>query len=259
MIPPPRHTVVAVLMALLCAAPAVARAQTATVIDDEAVQNSGPPTTRQEILQRQRDEKRGALTPYVVSGAEDRVSRLETFRLPRRIFAKGFGGFRPVMGGMPSGSGFVFGGGYIAGYNHELIQFTANARYSTRGYTTFDTGVIFPTPASGLPVQAHVKAEVRDLTSLRFYGLGPESGASGRSTYGLEDQSIEAGVTATASRFVEMGVTTRWMTAEVGPGDVDPSLEERFDPFQTPGFGTKTDYRHPGSAPRQTTWCMVGI
>ena len=201
-----------------------------------------PPTTRQEILQRQREEKQAELTPYTVSDAEDRVSRLETFRLPRRIFAKGFGGFRPVLGGMPSGSGFVFGGGYIAGYNHELIQFTANARYSTRGYTTFDTGVIFPTPASRLPVQAHVKAEVRDLTSLRFFGLGPESSASGRSTYGLEDESIEAGITATASRFVEMGATARWMNAEVGPGAAGSSLEERFDPFQTPGFGTKTDY-----------------
>ena len=237
---PPRHTVAAVLLVVLCAAPVAARAQTPT--GDEAVQTPGAPATRQEILQRQREEKRAALTPYTVSDAEDRVSRLETLRLPRRIFAKGFGGFRPVMGGMPSGSGFVFGGGYIAGYNHELIQFTANARYSTRGYTTFDTGVIFPTPASRLPVQAHIKAEVRDLTSLRFYGLGPQSSASGRSTYGLEDRSIEAGVTATAGRFVEMGVTTRWMHAEVGPGAAGASLEERFDPFQTPGFSTKTDY-----------------
>ena len=237
---PHRLAAVAVLLAVLCA-PGAARAQTATVIVDE-VQTTAPPTTRQEILQRQREAKQGSLTPYVVSGAEDRVSRLETLRLPRRIFAKGFGGFRPVMGGMPSGSGFVFGGGYIAGYNHELIQFTANARYSTRGYTTVDTGVIFPTPASRLPVQAHVKAEIRDLTSLRFYGLGPESSGSGRSTYGLEDQSIEAGVTATASRFVEMGATARWMNAEVGPGAAGSSLEERFDPFQTPGFGTSTDY-----------------
>ena len=144
MTPPPRHTVAVVLLAVLCAPPAAARAQTAR--GELGSQQVEPPTTRQEILQRQREEKRGELTPYVVSGAEDRVSRLETFRLPRRIFAKGFGGFRPVLGGMPSGSGFVFGGGYIAGYNHELIQFTANARYSTRGYTTFDTGVIFPTP-----------------------------------------------------------------------------------------------------------------
>ena len=236
----PRHTAVTVLLAVLCVSPAAARGQTAT--GDAAAQTTEPPMTRQEILQRQREEKRGELTPYVVSDGEERVSRLETFRLPRRIFAKGFRGFRPVVGGMPSGSGFVYGGGYIAGYNHELIQFQANARSSTRGYTSFDTGVIFPTPASRLPVQAHVKAEVRDLTSLRFFGLGPESSASGRSTYGLEDRSVEAGVTATASRFAEMGVTARWMSAEVGPGAAGTSLEDRFDPFQTPGFGTKTDY-----------------
>ncbi len=226
-----RPTLAAVLLAVLYAAPVAARAQT-----------PGAPETRQEILQRQREEKRAELTPYTVSDAENRVSRLETFRLPRRIFAKGFGGFRPVMGGMPSGSGFVFGGGYIAGYNNELIQFTANARASTRGYTTFDTGVVFPTPASRLPVQAHIKAEVRDLKSLRFYGLGPQSSASGRSTYRLEDRSIEAGVTATVGRPVEMGAMTRWMNVEVGPGAAGLSLEERFDPFQTPGFDTKTDY-----------------
>ena len=81
---------------------------------------AAPPAMRQEILQRQREEKQGALTPYTVSDAEARVSRLETFRLPRRIFAKGFGGFRPVVGGMPSGSGFVFGGGYIAGPSHGV-------------------------------------------------------------------------------------------------------------------------------------------
>ena len=237
---PCRHTIVSVPLVVLCAPPVVARAQTTT--DSEAVQASEFPTTRQEILQRQREAKQGALTPYVVSSAEERVSRLETLRLPRRIFVKGFGGFRPVMGDMPSGSGFVFGGGYIAGYNHELIQFTANARYSTRGYTAFDTGVIFPTPASRLPVHAHVKAEVRDLTSLRFYGLGPGSNGSGRSTYRLEDRSIEAGIAATASRFVELGATTRWMSVEVGPGAAGPSLDERFDPLQTPGFGTTTDF-----------------
>ena len=235
------HRAVVVLLAVLSAPAAAGRAQTATT--GEAVETTQPPTTtRQEILQRQREEKQAALTPYIVSAAEERVGRLETFRLPRRIFAKGFGGFRPVVSGMPSGSGFVYGGGYIAGYNHEVIQFTANARYSTRRYSSFDAGVIFPTPASRLPVQAHVKAEVRDLLSLRFYGLGPQSSAAGRSTYRLEDRSVEAGVTATASRFVDMGATARWMKVEVGPGPPGTSLDERFDPLQTPGFGTTTDY-----------------
>ena len=166
----PRWSTVPIcLLVALMVRPMVAAAQS---VDGETTGQTEPPATRQEILQRQREAKRGELTPYAVSDGETRVSRLETFRLPRRIFAKGFGGFRPVVGGMPSGSGFVFGGGYIAGYNHELLQFTANARRSTRGYTAFDTGLIFPTPASQLPVNGYVRAEARDFTSLRFFGLG---------------------------------------------------------------------------------------
>ena len=110
------------------------------------------PETRQEILQRQREEKRGQLEPYVISGAEERVKFLETWRLPFRLFSKGVGGFRPVVGGLPSGSGLVGGGGYITGYNSDLLQFTASARYSTRGYQAYDAGLlIFPPDAQHSP------------------------------------------------------------------------------------------------------------
>ena len=58
---------------------------------------------------------------------------------------------------MPSGSGFVGGGGYIAGYNSDLLQFTANARFSALGYQTYDAGLlIFPRSNSVRPVQGHV-------------------------------------------------------------------------------------------------------
>ena len=134
------------------------------------------PQTRAEILERERDEKRGRLEPYGISNAEARVQFLETWRLPRRLFTKGFGGFRPVIGGMPSGSGFAGGGGYIAGYNSELLQFTANARYSTSGYQLYDAGfLIFPRSNSLLPVEGYVRSTLRDFTSLRFFGLGPGS------------------------------------------------------------------------------------
>ena len=102
-------------------------------------------------------KKLGELQPYVISNAEKRVRFLETWRLPRRLFTKGFGGFRPVIGGMPSGSGFVGGGGYIAGYNSDLLQFTANARFSALGYQTYDAGLlIFPRSNSVRTVQGHV-------------------------------------------------------------------------------------------------------
>ena len=91
-------------------------------------------------------------------------------------------------------------------------------------------------------MNGYVRAEARDFTSLGFFGLGPESSTSGRSTYGVEDRSFETGITATASRVVELGALVRWMNADVGPGASGVSLEDRFDPLRTPGFDTSTDY-----------------
>ncbi len=143
-----RHLGTALLWILfLCVGPVAAHAQT------EVQEGEAEPETRAEILEREREKKSEHLEPNVVFRAEARVRFLETWRLPRRLFAKGFGGFRPVIGGMPSGSGFVGGGGYIAGYNSHLLQFTANARYSTRGYKAYDAALlIFPRSNSTLPV-----------------------------------------------------------------------------------------------------------
>ncbi len=201
------------------------------------------PQTRQEILQRQREEKRGELEPYVVSTAEERVAFLETWRLPFRLFSKGVGGFRPVVGGMPSGSGLAGGGGYITGYNSDLAQFTANARFSTRGYKAYDAGLlIFPRSNSLLPVEGYVRTGLRDFSSLRFFGLGPGSSRGDRTTYRMEDRTFETGVTAWAGPVAEFGAGVEWLKTEASSGASGVSLDDRFDPLTTPGFGTETDF-----------------
>lgn len=201
------------------------------------------PQTRAEILEQARERKSEQLEPYRISGAERWVQFLETWRLPRRLFTKGFGGFRPVVGGMPSGAGFVGGGGYITGYNSQLLQFTANARYSTRAYTAYDARLlILPRSTSLSPVQGHITWSQRDFGSPRFFGLGPESSRSDRTTYRLKDQTIKLGVDAWVGRVAELGASVGWLTSEPGPGSSSSSLEERFDPRSIPGFGVETDY-----------------
>ena len=229
---------VVIILVALCLAPfAVATplsAQTAAQAE---------PETRQEILQRQREEKRGQLEPYVISGAEERVKFLETWRLPFRLFSKGVGGFRPVVGGLPSGSGLVGGGGYITGYNSDLLQFTASARYSTRGYQAYDAGLlIFPRANSILPIEGYVTGGVRDLTSLRFFGLGSDSSRGDRTTYRLQDRSVETGMTAWAGEVAEFGARVQWLRTETGPGQAGTSLDDRFDPDTIPGFGTENEF-----------------
>ena len=220
---------------MLCAGSAGAQTSGEDVQDE--------PQTRAEILRLAREEKAGQLEPHAISNAERRVQFLETWRLPRRLFTKGFGGFRPVIGGMPSGSGLVGGGGYITGYNSDVLQFTANARYSTRGYQAYDAGLlIFPRTNSLVPVQGHVNWGQRDLGSLRFFGLGPATSRGDRTTYRLEDRTFEMGVDGWAGRFAELGASVQWLTSEPGGSDTALSLDNLFDPLSTPGFGVESKY-----------------
>ena len=204
---------------------------------------SAPPETRQQLLRRSREAKAERLEPYAISRAEEWVQFLEEWRLPHRLFAKGIGGFRPVLGGMPSGSGFVVGGGYITGYNSDLAQFTANARFSTRGYQTFDAGLLlFPPGEQPPPVDGYVRTGGCDLTSLRFFGLGPASGRGDRTTYRLQDRNIETGITGWAGRFGEFSGRVQWLTTETGAGRTEVSLDTRFDPTTIPGFGAEINH-----------------
>ena len=126
------------------------RAQTGSVSD------TTEPATRAEIRRQEREEKQGHLEPYVISAAEARLLQLEQWNFPRNIFVRGWNQFRPLIGGMPSGSGFVVGPGFVNGLDRENFDFQANARVSTRGFTTFDALVNFPTHVrSDSPVLAY--------------------------------------------------------------------------------------------------------
>src|SRR5262245_36930487 len=120
--------------------------------------------TREEILLRKRKEKAKTLSPYGISKTESRVKGFEDARLPQKILQKGWRGFRPVIGGMPSGSGTVLGGGYIRGLENEYFQLQVNGRWSTKGYTMADAEFVIPPPQQGRRIEFKVRGEYRDLT-----------------------------------------------------------------------------------------------
>ena len=86
--------------------------------------------SRQDLLLEQKREKAERLVEESVSRSEKRIRALENSRFPKNIFVKGFHGVRPLIGGMPSGSGAVAGIGYVRGLDYELVNIEANARYS---------------------------------------------------------------------------------------------------------------------------------
>lgn len=203
--------------------------------------------SRQEMLLEKRREKARELEPYRISSLEARVRALEKAKFPQNIFVKGWHGFRPVIGGMPSGSGFVLGGGYVHGLENQYFQFQANGRYSTRGFTMADAEVVVPPPQVGRRIEFKFRAEYRDFTSLRFYGLGNDSSVDDRSTYLLNDQGGTAYVWLNPRGLLSFGAQAGYFQTRTDSGDADRSLDEVFDPSGVPGFGDpRTQYSVTG-------------
>ncbi len=155
---------------------------------------------------------------------------------PASIFVNGFRGIRPVIGGMPSGSGFVGGVGYIRGLESEYLKAQANARYSTRGFYQFDGQL--EAPPNHLPSwgRAYFDAVLEDFPSLRFFGLGNDSSEDNETFYEQERLSFRGGLKAEIGRWVELSGEGGWMEVETKPGNEgEPSLESVFE--GVPGFG----------------------
>lgn len=202
----------------------------------DAGKPTSAPTSRRELLLERRRRKAEQLEPYAISEAEARVLRLEEARFPQAIFAKGFRGLRPVIGGMPSGSGFVAGGGYVYGLGNQPVQFQANGRLSTRGYRTADAEIVWPPPQFGRRIELKLRGEYRDLTALGFFGLGNDSVEENQSTYLLNDQGVTAFAWLNPRGLLSFGAQAGYLRARTDSGEDDASIEARFDPRTVPGF-----------------------
>ncbi len=206
--------------------------------DDEQAE----PETRQEILLRARREKAESLEPERVSTWEARLRGWEKAKFPTNWLVKGWRGFRPVIGGMPSGSGTVFGGGYIHGLENQYFQFQANARFSTKTYTAFDAEVVFPPPNAGRRIELRAKGEARNLKSLRFFGLGNDSSDEDLSTYYLEDTGVRGFLWLNPRGLLSFGANGGYYRADTRSGIDAPSVEDFFPEEEIPGFGFLTNY-----------------
>jgi outer membrane protein assembly factor BamA len=203
-----------------------------------------PPEDSQEAeLEKKRKAKADQLRPNQVSSLERRMRNWEKAHMPARLFAKGFRGVRPLFGGMPSGSGTVFGLGYVYGLDSQYLKFQINGRYSTKGYTQFDTTWEFPPPQIGSVVSATVDARYQDYTQLWFYGLDTNSSKDNRSFYAQQTSQVLTGAKASLISWMELSGHFGWLQTDTNSGKRDPSLETIFDPGEVPGFGDpKTDY-----------------
>ncbi len=205
-------------------------------------QSQGRPASRKEILQQKRQAKLRNLTPQSISKSERRILSLEKGTVVQKMLTKGFSGVRLLIGGMPPGSGFAYGVGYVNGFDRESFRFSLDARYSTKEYEKIDGLIEFPTPVSELPLQAYIKAGYSDLKEVNFFGIGNFSSDNDESTFRIEERSISAGATFKPFPLFELGGEVGLIDTSIFSGDDDPSLEELFDPDSVPGFFLQPQY-----------------
>lgn len=200
---------------------------------------AGAQSSRQEALQKQREEKSNNLEPTPPLPGQERIRRWEKAKFPINLFKKGWRGIRPLIGGMQSGSGTVFGAGYIYGLDDEFFRAETNLRYSTRGFTTADAEITWPTPQEHRRFEVRGKIEYRDQVSLRFYGLGNDSDVEDKSYYLQEDIRADAWFWLNPRGLLSVGAQAGYLRSRTGPSEREPSATDVFNRPQLVGIGRK--------------------
>jgi outer membrane protein assembly factor BamA len=215
------------------------------VADPVSGQQELEPETRRGILRQKREEKAQALVPHKVSSGESRLRPWEKAKFPTNWLIKGWHGFRPVIGGMPSGSGTVLGGGYVYGLENQYSQFQVNGRYSTKGFTQFDGEFVIPPPQVGRRIEGKFSGAYQDYTSLYFYGLGNDSSVDNKANYSYKARWGRGDFWLNPRGLLSLGLSGGYLSARADSGESSslPSIEETFDPDQIPGAtDQRTDY-----------------
>jgi hypothetical protein len=203
--------------------------------------------TRAEQIESQRRQKAAALQSDEPSRAEHALLVVKDKRILERITA-GIAGFRVVFGGLITGSGFALGPEYhrddLAG---SQLRFHASARGSLEKFWLLDTGLDAPRLA-GDHAFAALSTSYRNYPDIDYYGPGPNSAKSGRSSWALEqtETQIRAGVQPV--RGLRIGGIGRYLAVNVSRGRDERFVptEDIFTELTTPGIQNQSDFFQGG-------------
>lgn len=213
-----------------------------TVVSLHAEVNS-----RAEEIQKAREEKAKHLEPEEASEAEKRVGQFEDLKMLENL-TQGLGGLRPKAGGLATGQGFALGVGYA---NRNLaggeLHFDTSIRGSIAKAYKIDMELSAPSLADD-HLFGSILTQHRNYPRMDYYGPGPDSDKGGRSTFRLEDTSIDFIGGVRPNRHFSLGITGGYLTVNVGPG-TRPNVaiaDQVFDPIRTPGIDNQTDFTRYG-------------
>lgn len=152
------------------------------------------PTSRAQEIERARQDKAENLEPETPGSVERAFIKFQGLEFVQR-FGQPSNGFFPKLGGLASGQGTGLGLQYartdIAG---GLIKFSGFGVASFSGSQRYGLDVTAPYIANRR-VSWNLAASRRTLTKVGFYGLGPDSHRDDRTSFLLEDTSLDTSLT----------------------------------------------------------------
>lgn len=206
------------------------------------------PATREELIQKEREQRARQLKPERASRWEERIRLLKERKIPERI-SYGYNGLRVKLGGMITQGGFGIGPEY---FREDLLEgrleTQAAWQISTRGY---QRGLLRLRSRDLL--NGHVEAEMLSMShyypSIQYYGPGPDSKKTGRSNFLLDDNSVDWSFGVAPVRGLLVGGSTGLLWINIGPGRDDrfASADALYTPLQAPGIDRQTDFHRYGS------------
>jgi hypothetical protein len=196
---------------------------------------------------------------------------LETGGYIQRLLAPP-SGFFPYIGGITPGGGPAVGSGYRSNQlfdgNVTLLTYAAG---SLKRYWIVEGVVGFPRLANGL-LLADVRASRSDFPQEDFYGLGPDTLPSDRTSFDVRTTRLGASGGIRLAPWFILGQRVEYSTPRVrGGGDSDlPSIADRFADEDAPGLLEQpdflvhesfltVDYRAPGPNARRGGYYFVGF
>jgi outer membrane protein assembly factor BamA len=199
--------------------------------------------TRAGQIERERREKAAKLQPDDVSAAERRFRAIKEKKYIERI-AAGYNGWRAKLGGVVTGGGFGFGPEY---FREDLllgnVTARASAQITTRLFQKYESQFTLPRLWGG-KVELEGYGAYRNYRSLQYHGTGPDRPKDLRTTYGLEDTTVDAIAGIEPLEHVKFGAATGYLWTNIGPGQDRrfTSSDKIFTPAQSPGIDRQTDF-----------------
>ena len=114
----------------------------------------------------------------------------------------------------------------------------------------FDFAIEFPRLATDR-TDVRVYAKYENSPLMDYYGPGPDSDKSKRSSYRLEDAEVDVEGRYRLWRDLYGGITGGIYGANTGRGKRSgvPSTDDQFDPETTPGLLEQTNFLRSGAFP----------